>query len=274
LGIERFLYKVSATFCLGVAIGCFFAMISGYFSVWFIPVFLLGSILAGFVFLSLGGKFLDGGKQVWRLNDKRGNKLKTVIYSIFPLLLLTGGFLLPYKITGNLDGLYSTVRHLPKTLIGQNIGNFELPEFERAYNRAAKFIGERKVETLIFYKSFTHISAEAPGKNGKLRMTDIKGNNASSFGSVYDPSDANTLFTMQEASLPMFKKVIADVARKYKLRKVMYVGISRDIRWGRSYPDGSPDHSRHLDIRIVFNGGDHTLKYDAKTGVCIEDRRY
>ena len=264
-----FLYKTSVALFLGLMLGVYFALVHGYIPLWFIPIHVLGSIGIGYVLLTIFIKYVQNEHALLKMIFRRGNAIITALSSLLCITVFIGGFTVPYAVTGNLDGLESKIRHIPETASGKNIGNFEEEEFEKAYNRAAAFIGSRRVEWILFYQNFTRISAEMPDKKYALRGTSITGNRISTYGSSYSPSSSNSLFTVNEASLAIVKKAIADVAKDHDLKSVLYIGLQKGVRWRWKDENGHRDHARYLDITFVLKGA-KSLKYDGRKGVRIE----
>src|SRR5690606_23349479 len=94
-----------------------------------------------------------------------------LIFAIFAV-----GFLSPYRVTGNMDWLRLRMTYFPQKLIFQYKGNFNPEAFSKAYDKAIEYIGDRRVESLLFYKDFTAVRAEDPDKPGFIAHTTITAN--------------------------------------------------------------------------------------------------
>ena len=185
-----------------------------------------------------------------------------LIFAIFAV-----GFLLPYRMTGNMDWLRVRVLNWPQKLIFQYKGNFNPEAFEMAFDKAEEYIGDRRVESLLFYKNFTTVRAEDPGKPGYVGHTTIRGNTLQEGILSLTTADTDRLFTMDSVDYELFKKALDDVATDHDIDDIMYIGARKGIRWGTRDGCIPPDYDRyHIDIHVVFEGGDESLDYHGETG--------
>lgn len=150
---------------------------------------------------------------------------------VLSLAFLGLGFALPFVLSGNFDQLISDVRDLPKTLTGQNAGNFDDENLDKAYQKAIDYIGNRKVEKIMIYDKFTVLSVEAEGQKKAYDDVTLRGNSAevhpNSSSSLVNPEE---LFTSDETSLPILKKVLAESLKKYDVKNLTYVGFRKQTK--------------------------------------------
>ena len=267
-----FLYKVLAVFFLGLIAGCFIALINSYFPLWFIPVFVLGTILLGYIFLVILIRWLDVDHSVDNSLLVKKSFSSVWLRMIVGIILFIAGVLTPFQLTGNLSDFKDTVKNIPLRLVGKNEGNFRAGTYERVYNRAMGFLKNKKIESIYFYKSHTHMVATADNNSYKVRMAEMNGNHVSFFGSGSNPIQASALFSTDELSFEVFKKVMDEVAQNYTLSDVLYVSITKGIRWNKKDAEGRADHSSYLNIKVLFKDISHRIIYDARTGSLEEEK--
>lgn len=378
LGI--FTYKVLVWLFLGIVIGLFLALMQGFLSVWFLFVFVPGSIGLGWVFVLVYISYTDykarlsasnpaGGskdaapalieqvrhaglrimetrelmvveltvfptsgepyqttvRQLFKLDDLEQLSKGTVVTfyedvhdtgygmvslglpegggaedltafrtgAVFPerrrtgLLLLVGrnpsifarsvsmvlflvvfgyGFLSPYIVTGNVDWLRLRITYFPQKLTFQYKGNFNPEAFRKAYDKAMECIGDRRVESLLFYKDFTNVRAEDHDKPGYISHVIIRGNSVEEGILSLTTAEEDRLFTVDAINFELFSKALDDAATEHDIEDIMYIGVRKGIRWGARdrHIRGSIQH--HVDIHVVFEGGQESLHYHGETG--------
>ncbi|SDZ91015.1 hypothetical protein SAMN05192529_10421 [Arachidicoccus rhizosphaerae] len=254
--------------------GCFFAMLSGYFSYWFIPVFIITCIALGYLYLSyfmkIWSKKLDQFAEHWQF----AGKIRMITGTLLAIGLFWFGFLLPYLWTGNVDGLTTKIRQIPAKITWRYIGNFEAQEFHKAFKRAVAAVGDQPTVFLFFYRDYSYFSAEDKNKKGRYPSIYMHGNSRFSYGFDQSPDNEKVLFKAGEVSEAALDKVLQHLKKHYNLRQVLYIGIDKNRRWGLKGPDGLVHNEVMLDIRVVFNGGHRSLKYDGRTGDFLQEKVY
>ena len=177
------------------------------------------------------------------------------------------GFLSPYVVTGNLDWLRLRIEHFPQKLIFQGKGNFNPEAFKRAYDKAIEHIGDQRIESLLFYKDFTNVRVERTDKPGYFGNVTIRGNSVGAHFMTSRTDDQDRLFTADSIQYDLFKKALDDAATDHKIQNIMYIGVRKGIRWGTRDGRIPPDYKQdHIDIHIVFEGGNTSLHYNGETG--------
>jgi len=177
------------------------------------------------------------------------------------------GFLSPYVVTGNLDWLRLRIKHFPQKLIFQGKGNFNPEAFKKAYDKAIEYIGDQRIESLLFYKDFTDVRIERTDKPGYFGKVTIRGNFVGAHFMTSMADDQNRLFTADSIRYDLFKKALDDAATDHKIQDIMYIGARKGIRWGTRDGRIPPDYKQdHIDIHIVFRGGNTSLHYNGETG--------
>lgn len=186
-----------------------------------------------------------------------------LIFTIFSF-----GFLSPYRITGNMDWLRLRMTYFPQKLIFRYKGNFNPEAFRKAYDKAIEYIGDRRIESLLFYKDFTNVRTEDPNRPGYVGQATVRGNTVSEGIMSLTTADPDRLFTADSVRYDLFKKALEDVAIDHDIEDIMYIGIRKGTRWGTRDGHIPPDYERdHIDIHIVFRGGRESLSYHGETGV-------
>lgn len=204
---------------------------------------------------------------LWLLVGRNPNKVARSVSFILIFVLFGIGFLSPYAITGNVDWLRLRITYFPQKLIFQDKGNFNPEVFKKAYDKAVAYIGDRRIESLLFYKDFTDVRIERTDKPGRLRSATIRGN---SVGTHFMPSstdDQDRLFTLESVRYDILKKALDDAAKDHDIEDIMYIGFRKDIRWSMPVPR----RQRYVDIHIVFEGGETSLDYNGETGERLPD---
>src|SRR5690606_35748819 len=134
------------------------------------------------------------------------------------------------------------------------------------------YIGNRRVESLLFYKDFTAVTVEKEHRKNVFDNATIRGASISAHTNPSSIHYETDLFAVNDFSLPILKKALADVARKHNLKDLIYVGLRRDYRWETWRGNGSPDRTKYADIKFAFKGGNSSLRYNGKTGVRVTRR--
>ena len=181
------------------------------------------------------------------------------------------GFFSPYIVTGNVGFLRMRVKYFPQRLIFQYKGNYNPDAFKMAFDRAREYIGDRRIESLLFYKDMTHVGIEMADKPGYTQTMNIRGNSV--LGPYLSSMEADTarLFTLDDVRYDLLQKALDDVATDHDVSDIGYIGVRKDIRWGTRDGRVKPDYDRyHTDIHVVFWGGDESLNYHGETGERME----
>src|SRR5690606_15517469 len=118
------------------------------------------------------------------------------------------GFLSPFMLTGNVDWLRLRVTYFPQKLVFQYKGNFNAEAFEKAYAKAMAYIGNRRVESLLFYKDYTVIRVEDSDKPGYVEHAIIRGNSVEKGILSLTTSEPDRLFTVDSVSFELLQKVV------------------------------------------------------------------
>lgn len=178
------------------------------------------------------------------------------------------GFLSPFMVTGNVDWLRLRMTHFPQKLVFRHKGNFNPEAFRKTYDKAIEYIGDRRIESLLFYKDFTAVRAEDPDKPGYIAHATIRGNSVREGGLSLMKGEPGRLFTVDSVRFDLLRKALDDVATDHDVEDIMYMGVRKGIRWGTRDGRIPPDYKQnHIDIHVVFNGGRVSLDYHGETGV-------
>ncbi len=189
--------------------------------------------------------------------------------SIVLIVTLFGfGFLSPYRVTDNMDWFRLKITYFPQKLIFRYKGNFNPEAFKKTYDKAIEYIGDRRIESLLFYKDFTDVRVEDADKPGYVGHALIRGNSVEEGIMSLTTADPDRLFTVESVRYDLFKKALNDAAADHDIEDVMYIGIRKGIRWGTRDGRIPPDYTHdHVDIHMVFKGGKTSLNYHGETGV-------
>lgn len=183
------------------------------------------------------------------------------------MAIFSVGFLLPYIVSGNVDWLRLKIKHFPQKLIFQDKGNFNSEEFKKAYDKAIEYIGDQRIESLLFYKDFTHVTIELADKPGHLQSITIRGNSVERNFISWTIDDQDRLFTLEPVRYNVLKKALDDAAIDHKVKDIMYIGFRKGRRWGTRDRRIPTDYTQnYMDIHIVFEGGNESLHYNGETG--------
>ena|SRR5690606_2382680 len=204
---------------------------------------------------------------LWLLVGRNPNGLARSVSFILILALFGAGFISPYTATGNVDWLRLRLRYFPQKLVFQDKGNFNPEMFKKAYDKAVAYIGDRRIESLLFYKDFTDIRVEPTDEPGRLQGATIRGNSVGTHFIHYSLDDEDRLFTLESVRYDALKKALDDAAKDHDIADIMYIGFRKDIRW--SMPVAQRE--RYVDIHIVFEGGETSLDYHGETGERLPD---
>lgn len=275
-----FLYKVIVWLFLGGVIGSFVALMQGFMPLWFIFVLVFGSIALGAVFVGIFVVYTERrvsrvAAQSQRYGQDRGMPARigvltkplsfVLIFSFFSL-----GFLLPYLVTGNLDWFRLRVKYFPQKLLFQYKGNFNPEVFKKAYDKAIMYIGDRRIESLLFYKDFTELRIERLDKPGYFSNVTIRGNSVSAAFMTSRPDKEDRLFTVDSIRYELLKGALEDAATDHGIEDMMYIGVRKGIRWGTRDGRIPPDYERdHIDIHLTFSSllsPASSLHYNGETG--------
>lgn len=209
---------------------------------------------------------------LWLLVGRNPNLFTRSVSFMLIFALFGAGFLSPYIATGNVDWLRLSIKYLPQKLIFQGKGNFNPEAFKKAYGKAIAYIGDQRIESLLFYKSFTAVRVEQADNPGRFRSATIRGN---SVGAHFMPSttdDPERLFTTESVRYDLLKKALDDAAKDHNMEDILYIGVRKGIRWGSRTVPIPPDYTQYyVDIHIVFEGGKTSLDYHGKTGERLPD---
>ena len=177
------------------------------------------------------------------------------------------GFFSPYIVTGNVGFLRMRAKYFPQRLIFQYKGNYNPDAFKMAFDRAREYIGDRRIESLLFYKDMTHVGIEMADKPGYTQTMNIRGNSVQGPYLSSMEADPDRLFTLDDVRYDLLQKVLEDVATDHDVSDIGYIGVRKDIRRGTRDGRVKPDYDRyHADIHVVFWGGDESLDYHGGTG--------
>ena len=183
------------------------------------------------------------------------------------LAIFATGFFAPYGITGNMDWLRLRMAYFPQRLAFQYQGNFNPEAFRKTYDKAIEHIGDRRIESLLFYKDFTSVRAEDPDQPGSIGNATIRGNSVDKGIMSSTTAESGRLFTANSVSFDLFRKALDDVATDHDVKDIMYIGVRKGIRWGTRDGSIKPDYEEdYVDIHVVFEGGHESLRYHGKTG--------
>jgi len=200
-----------------------------------------------------------------------GRKLNLLTRSVNMVLIfaLFGfGFISPFMVTGNVDWLRLSVIYFPQKLVFQYKGNFNAEAFRKAYAKAMAYIGDRRVESLLFYKDYTNVRVEAPDKPGYIEHAIIRGNSEEEGILSLTTSESDRLFTVDSVSFELLQKVLDDVSTDHNIEDIFYIGVRRDTRWGTRDGRIPPDYKQnHVDIHVLFRPDSESLHYHGETGV-------
>jgi len=181
--------------------------------------------------------------------------------------LFSFGFLSPYRVTGNVDWLRMRMTYFPQKLIFQYKGNFNPEVFKKAYDKAIAYVGDRRIESVLFYKDFTDVRAEDPNKPGYIAHATIRGNSVEEGIMSLTTADTERLFTVESVRYDLFKKALEDAATDHDIEDIMYIGVRKGTLWGTRDRRIPPDYTQyHVDIHVVFKGGHESLDYHGETG--------
>jgi hypothetical protein len=181
------------------------------------------------------------------------NKISRILNTFLILVLFFTGFLVPFKMSGNLDWLRIKLKYYPQKFTFHYKGNFNEDAFNMAYDKAVGFIGDQKIESLLFYNDLISVNYEPADHKGYTQLVNIKGNTVEK---IFSPSvirEPERLFNIDAVSLDRFKKAIAAIQQTNELHKVMYFGVRSDI-WPRQ-PQAA------IDLNVVFEDGRKSLHY-------------
>ena len=163
----------------------------------------------------------------------RNSSMLTRLVNMVLIFALFGfGFLSPFMVTGNVDWLRLRVTYFPQKLVFQYKGNFNTEAFGKAYTKAMAYIGDRRVESLLFYKDYTNISVENLDKPGYIEHAIIRGNSVEKGILSLTTSEPDRLFTVDSVSFELLRKVLDDVSTDHNIEDIFYIGVRRDTRWG------------------------------------------
>lgn len=204
---------------------------------------------------------------LWLLVGRRPNRVARSVSFMLILALFGIGFLSPYIVTGNVDWLRLRLKYFPQKLIFQDRGNFNPEMFEKAYGKAISYIGNRRIESLLFYKDFTAVSVEQNDNAGYLRSVTIRGNSVEAHLMPSSPDVQDRLFNVELIQYDILKKALENAAIDHDIEDIMYIGFRKGLRWSMPVPR----RKRYVDIHIVFEGGERSLDYNGKTGERLPD---
>lgn len=194
--------------------------------------------------------------------------LTRLVNMVLIFALFGFGFLSPFMVTGNVDWLRLRVTYFPQKLVFQYKGNFNTEAFGKAYTKAMAYIGDRRVESLLFYKDYTNISVENLDKPGYIEHAIIRGNSVEKGILSLTTSEPDRLFTVDSVSFELLQKVLDDVSTDHNIEDIFYIGVRRDTRWGTRDGRIPPDYKQpHVDIHVLFRPDSESLHYHGETGV-------
>ncbi|RQP12712.1 MAG: hypothetical protein EAS52_20305, partial [Parapedobacter sp.] len=209
-----------------------------------------------------------GKRSFFPLIGRNSSMLSRLVNMVLIFALFCFGFLSPFMLTGNVDWLGLRVTYFPQKLVFQYKGNFNAEPFKKAYAKAMSYIGNRQVESLLFYKDYTVIMVEDPDKPGYIEHAIIRGNSVEKGILSSMTSDPDRLFTVDSVNLELLQKVLEDVATDHNIEDIFYIGVRSDTRWGTRDGRIPPDYKQnHVDIHVLFHPDSESLHYHGETGV-------
>jgi len=202
------------------------------------------------------------------LTGRNSSMLSRLVNMVLIFALFGFGFLSPFMLTGNVDWLRLRVTYFPQKLVFQYKGNFNAEPFKKAYAKAMSYIGNRRVESLLFYKDYTVIMVEDPDKPGYIEHAIIRGNSVEKGILSSMTSDPDRLFTVHSINFELLQKVLDDVSTDHNIEDIFYIGVRKDTRWGTRDGRILPDYKQnHVDIHVLFRPDSESLHYHGETGV-------
>ncbi|MGV3761642.1 hypothetical protein [Parapedobacter sp.] len=199
----------------------------------------------------------------------RNSTILTRLVNMVLIFALFGfGFLSPFMVTGNVDWLRLRVTYFPQRLVFEYKGNFNAEAFRKTYAKAIAYIGDRPVESLLFYKDYTVVRVEDPDNPGYIEHAIIRGNSVEEGILSLTTSEPDRLFTVGSVSFERLRKVLDDVATDHDMEDIFYIGVRRDTRWGTRDGRIPPDYKQHpVDIHVLFRRDSESFHYHGETGV-------
>src|SRR5690606_28399033 len=169
---------------------------------------------------------------LWLLVGRNPNKVARSVSFILIFALFGIGFISPYAITGNVDWLRLRITYFPQKLIFQDKGNFNPEVFKKAYDKAVTYIGDRRIESLLFYKDFTAITVAQTDTPGHLRSAVLRGNSVEPHLTPSAPDEADRLLTLEAVRYGVSKNAWNAAPKDHNVEGIMYIGFRKSVRWG------------------------------------------
>jgi hypothetical protein len=197
--------------------------------------------------------------------------VRVIIGLISTLLFLLVGFSVPFVATNNLDALYN----IPYAIIGQGKTNFDSDQLKKTYHKVAEVVGDRKVESILFYDHYTILTVAHPDRKGAYDRVTIRGNSVQSEPYPGSSSiDEEDTFTMSDTSLEVLQKSLAESIAHGTKEDLVYVGFRQDTETTTTYSDEHGVETTRL-ARVTISTmlddpySSKSFTYDAKTGELI-----
>ncbi|MGN7932770.1 hypothetical protein [Sphingopyxis sp. 22461] len=190
------------------------------------------------------------------------------------LAFLVLGFLAPFAlVTGGIETVTTFVQDLPKTITGQDEGNFDKEKLRKAYDRAAAYASNRQIYSMRVYKDYVKLTIENPAREKAFDDVTMR-------GAVVDSRPDGTsasikpeeTFRVSDTNFGALERALGDALMHGDKNQLSYIGFRNQSAISTIRIDSKSgvtvDERKFIVVTVGFDGdyGSTSRTYDAATG--------
>lgn len=208
----------------------------------------------------------------------RMSPVRLTVNLITTLVFLVLGFLAPFAlVAGGIETVTTFVEDLPKTLTGQNEGNFDREKLRKAYDRAVVYAGNRRIHDMNIYRDYVKLTVENPSRENAYDDVTMR-------GAVVDSRPDGTsasigpeaTFRVADTNFAVLERVLNDALTHGGKDRLSFIGFRNRSAISTIRIDSKSgvtiDERKYIVVTVGFDGdyGSTSRTYDAATGQFLD----